>query len=93
MSILRGGQAVDDFVEGAVAAAGDHESAAVLRGFLGDFGGVPGAGGFGKFGLDTVFGKEAARVIEQAAATIAAIAGVWIVNQERVLNVRAIGDG
>src|SRR6266403_917989 len=49
VAVLLGGESVDDFVEGAVAAAGDDQAAAFEGCALGDFRGVARAGGFGKF--------------------------------------------
>jgi len=56
VAVLVGGQAVDDFVESAVTAAGDDQTAAFGGGTLGDFGGVARAGGFRKFGFDAAGG-------------------------------------
>src|SRR5207245_9700721 len=46
VAVLLGGEAVDDFIERAVTAAGDDEMAAFGRGAVGDFRGVARAGGF-----------------------------------------------
>jgi hypothetical protein len=85
VAIPVGGKTVNDFIEGTVAAAGDDQAAAFVGGAAGDFGGVAGAGGFGEIGFDAAAGENAARFIEQAASASAAVAGVGVVNQERVL--------
>src|SRR5580693_4996234 len=84
MAVFLGGEAVDDFIEGAVAAAGDDQAAAFVCGIAGDFSGVAGAGGFGEVGFDAATGENAARFIEQAAAAGAAVAGVGVVDQKSV---------
>ena len=53
MAILRTGEAVDNFVDGAIAAAGDDKLAAVGAGAFCDFDGFAGSGGFGEVGADT----------------------------------------
>src|SRR6266404_4011158 len=75
---------VDDFVQRAVTAAGDDEVAAFVGCALRDFGGMPRAGGFREIGFDPAAGKNAARLVEQAPAAAAAVAGVRIVNQQSV---------
>jgi hypothetical protein len=85
VAVLAGGEAVDDFVERAVTAAGDDEAAIFGSGTSGDFGGVAGAGGFGEVGVNPAGGKDVAGFVEQAAAAVAAVAGVGVVDQKRVL--------
>ena len=85
MAVLLSGEAVHDFVQGAVAAAGDDELAAFGGRVVSDFGGMAGAGGFGEFGFDAAQGENAASSIEKAAARRAAVTGVGIVNQKRVV--------
>src|SRR6266436_2031915 len=63
-------QTVDDFIERAVTAAGDHEAAAFGGGAQCDFGGVTRTGGFSEFGLDAASGKNMAGRIERATAAI-----------------------
>ena len=87
MAVLVSGEAVDDFVERAVAATGDDEAAPFRGGARGDFRGVARTGGFGDVGVNAAGGKDAARLVEQAATSVAAIAGVGIVDQQRVLKV------
>src|SRR6266481_1312710 len=84
VTVLISGEAVDDFVEGTIAAAGDYQAAAFKGGALGNFRGVAGAGGFREFGIDTASGKNMASRIERAAAAFASPAGVGIVNQQSV---------
>src|SRR6267142_2391482 len=78
------GKAVYDFVERAVAAAGDDELAAFVGGALRDFGGMPRAGGFREIGFDAAAGKYPSRFVEQAPSAAAAVASVRIVNQKSV---------
>jgi hypothetical protein len=80
------GQAIDDFVERAIAAAGDDELTPVTHGLLSYFRSVSRAGGFGKIGLDTVGGENLARLVDQPPPPIAAIAGVGVVDQNGVLD-------
>src|SRR6266850_4690547 len=75
---------VDDFVQRAVAAAGNDKVAAFVGGALRDFGGMPRAGGFREIGFDAAAGKKAPRFIKQAPAAAAAVAGVRVVNQKSV---------
>ncbi len=85
MPVLRSGEAVDDFIQRAVAAAGDDQAAAIADGLLRDFDGVAGAGGLSELGFNTVRSENAARLIEKLAAAIAAITRVGIVDEERVV--------
>jgi hypothetical protein len=59
--------------------------AAFSAGAMGDFDGVAGAGGFGEVGVDATVGEDTARFIERALAATPAVAGVGVVDQERVL--------
>src|SRR5207245_7508238 len=81
VTVLVGGQAVDDFVERAVAAAGNDEAAAFGGGALGDFRSMARAGGFRKFRFDAAGGENVARGIERAAAAFDTVAGVGVVCQ------------
>src|SRR6266481_2183134 len=85
VTVLIRGKAVDDFVEGAIAAAGDDQAAAFGGGALGDFRGVARAGGFSEFGIDTAGSKNVACGVERAEAALASAAGVGVVNQQSVL--------
>src|ERR1700687_1421744 len=58
VAVLVGCQAVDDFIESAVATAGDHEGAAFGGGAQRDFSGMARAGGFRKIGFDADSGKN-----------------------------------
>src|SRR5229473_1966606 len=80
-------EAVDDFIECAVATAGDHQPAAFGGGALRDLGGVARAGSFREFGFDAADGKNMARRIERAPAASAAVAGVGVVNQQSVAEI------
>src|SRR5712692_2807816 len=59
-----------------------------LSAALGDFGGMARAGGFRKIGLDAASGKNMPGRIEHAAAAAAAVAGVGVVNQQCVSQIR-----
>src|SRR6266705_1391887 len=85
MTVLMGGEAVDDFVERAVAAAGDDEAAILGGGARGDFGGMPGAGRFGEVGVNAARGKDVAGLIEQTATRATTVSGVGVVDQQGVL--------
>jgi len=85
MAVLMGGEAVDDFVERAVATASDDEAAIFGSGARGDFRGVARAGGFGEVGVNAAGGEDMARLVEQTATAMTAIAGVGVVNQESIL--------
>ena len=87
VAVLVHRQAVDDFVERAVAAAGNDQAAAFGGGALGDFRGMAWAGSFRKFGFDAAGGENVARGIERAAAAFATVAGVGVVNQQSVLEI------
>ncbi len=84
VAVLVRRQAVDDFVERAITAAGNDEAAALGGGTLGNFRGMAWASGFLKFGFDAAGGKNVARGIESAAAALATVAGIGIVNQQSV---------
>src|SRR6202521_4311568 len=74
VAVLVGCQAVDDFIERAVTAAGDHEPAAFGGGAVRDFGGVSRAGSLRNFRFDAAGGKNMAGRIQRAAAAPAAVA-------------------
>lgn len=80
MAVGLTGEAVDDFVESAVSAAGDNELAAFLAGAQGDFGGVARTGGFGQVGFNAALCEDFAGFIELFAAAIAATTGVGVVD-------------
>jgi len=83
--IFGGSQAVHDFVEGAIATAGNYQLPPVACGVVCEFGGVPGSGGFGQVRFNALRGKNAACLVEQAAPGVAPGPGVGVVNQERVV--------
>jgi hypothetical protein len=84
VAVALAGQAVDDFVQRAIATAGNHELAAFGAGLLGDFDGVTRRGGLGKLGFDSGTRKNPASFFEQATAATPVVAGVGIVNEQRV---------
>ena len=88
MTVLLAREAVHYFVEGAVAAAGDDELAALVAGTKSDFGGVARTGCFGEVGFDAAGSEDAASFVEIFAAVCASTTSVWIVNQERVAKLR-----
>src|SRR6266403_1722561 len=88
VAILMSCEAVDDFVERAVATASNDEAAAFVGGALGDLSGVARAGGFGEIGVDAAGGKNMASGIKGAFAAVAAATSVGIVNQQSVLEIR-----
>src|SRR6516165_946121 len=75
IAIRSSGQAVYNFIEGAVAAAGDDELTMFADGLLSDLNGVTGSGSLREFGLDTVRSKNTACLVEKLATPIAAITG------------------
>jgi len=88
VAIVMSGEAVDDFVERAIATTGDNQAAVFFGGPRGDFDGVAGAGGFGEFSVNATRGENVARLVEQPAACVAtAIAGVGVVDHQCVLEV------
>src|SRR6266700_5346902 len=84
-AVFLSGQAVDDFIQRAVAAAGTDELTTFGGGAPRDLRGIARCSGFGEFCFDAAQGKNAPRGIERAAASWAAVAGIGIVNQESVL--------
>jgi len=87
VAVLMSGEAVDDFVQRAVAAAGDDQAAVFVSGAGSDFGSMAGAGGFGEVGVNAARSENVARFVEQAAAAVAAVTGVGVVDQECVLQI------
>jgi len=85
IAVAGGGQAVDDFVERAVAAAGNDELAVFTDGLLSDLGGMAGTSGLGKLGFDAIGRQDATGLVEQLAPAITAVAGVGIVNEKSVM--------
>jgi hypothetical protein len=85
LAVSMGGEAVDDFVERAVAAAGDDEAAILRGGARGDFGGMAGSGRFGEVSVNAACGKDVARLIEQTATRAATVSGFGVVDQQGVL--------
>src|SRR5579859_420216 len=86
MTICLACEAVDDFVQSAIASAGDDEMAAFVIGALRDFRGIAGFGGFREVGVNSAGGKDAAGFVKHGATFAAAVAGVGVVNQERVVD-------
>jgi hypothetical protein len=84
---LRVGQTVHDFIESAIAAAGDYQLALFDYGLARDLYGVTGSGGFREFGFDSVARENAAGFIDQFSSSIAAVSGIRVVDQQRVLEV------
>src|SRR6266851_2926378 len=84
-AVFLSGQAVDDFIQRAVAAAGNDELTTFGGGAPRDLGGIARCGGFGEFCFDAAQGENAPRGVERAAASSAAVTGVRIVNQQRVV--------
>src|SRR5476649_593119 len=91
MAVLRGDQAVHNFVERAVSAACDHELTTVGGGALCDLGGVAGAARLDEFRFDAAGRKNSAHLIEQRTPPFAAVAGVRVVDQQRVAKVTRHG--
>src|SRR5262252_4132788 len=87
VTILRAGKAVDDFVYRAVTAAGDDQLAAVGTCAAGDFSGFARTGGFREVGLNTAAAKYAPGFVQLGASRGTAPAGIWVVNQQRVLKI------
>ena len=84
MAILSTGKSVDDFVERAVAPAGDDELASFGGGLLSHRRGIAGRPRFLQFGLNAAQRENAARLVQHAAPARAAVAGVRIMNQQSV---------
>src|SRR5215472_2174539 len=87
VAVVMAGETVNDFVERAVAPAGDDEATVFFGGARGDLGGVAGTGGFGEVGVNAACGENVARLIEQVVTAAAAVAGVRVVDHQRVLQV------
>ena len=85
MPILVAGEAVHHFIQRPIASARDDEMAAIFMGLLCDFCCIACFFGFRQVRVNSTLGENAASFIEHAAAAIAAIAGVRVVNQKCVL--------
>src|SRR6266568_557084 len=83
-AVFLSGQAVDDFIQRAVAAAGNHELTTFGGGAPRDVGGIARCGGFSEFCFDAAQGKDAPRGVEVATPAAAGVTGVRVVNQQRV---------
>src|SRR6266700_4875705 len=83
-AVFLSGQAVDDFIQRAVAAAGNDELTTFGGGAPRDLRGIARCSGFGEFCFDAAQGKNAPGGVEVATPAAAAIAGIGIVNQQRV---------
>jgi hypothetical protein len=84
VAVVVASKSVDDFIQSAVAAAGNYQAAAFGSGAMGDFCGMSRAGGFRELGFDAASGKNMARRLEREPAFAAASAGVGVVNQQSV---------
>src|SRR5260370_7278676 len=84
MPILLCGETVDDFIQGAVAATGNHELAAFSACTMRDFRGVAWTARFGQLGFNAARRKNAPRFVELALSSLAAVPGVGVVNHQRV---------
>lgn len=84
MPVLLTRETVDDFVQRAVAAAGDHELAAFFAGVTRNFCGVAGAARFGELGFDSALREQPACFVEFLAAAGTTSASVGIVNEKCV---------
>ena len=85
IAVRGSGQAVDDFVERAIAATGDDELTMLPDSLLGDLDSVTRPRGFREFGFDAVGGQDAAGLVEKFATAVAAVSGVGIMNEKCVL--------
>jgi hypothetical protein len=88
MAILLGGKAFDDYIERAVAAAGDHQLASFRGSSLRHGGGFARRSRFLKLHLYAALRQNAARFIEQATPAAPAVAGVRVMNQQSVAKAR-----
>src|SRR5258706_6747732 len=83
VAVLVGCQTVDDFIERAVTAAGDHEAAAFEGRAQRDFGGVTWASGFGKIRMDAASGKNMAGCREGGTAAMSGRGAGWIGDKQK----------
>ena len=83
---LRPGDAVDHFVDGAVAAADDEHFAAPRCCIASQFGGGAGARGRQESGINSGFAEDARGFFESVAAARAIASAGGIVNNRRVSN-------
>ena len=88
MAVLLGRQPIDHFIERAIASASDHQPAPFGGSALRDFRGVARPGRFREFRFDAARRKDLPRSIDRAAAFCAAVAGVGVVNQQSVSEIR-----
>ena len=82
MPVLRVSQAIHDFVECPVAAAGDDQLPAFHRCALRHFCGIAGTPSFDKFRLDAARRENSAGFVEHATSSVSTIPGVGVVNQQ-----------
>ena len=88
VSVGRESKAVDDFVERAVATAGDYKLALLANCLLGQVCGVAGAVGFREVGVNAVRSKNVASLVDEFAPAVTTVSSVGIVNQKGVLDER-----
>jgi hypothetical protein len=84
MAILLRSKAVDDFVQCAVASAGDDELPSLDSGSLSHHGGIAWRSRFLKVSLNASERQNTAGFIEHAPAAFASVAGVRVVNQQSI---------
>src|SRR5260370_34931798 len=84
MAVLVGGEAVHDFVQMAVPSTCNNQTAAFAGSAGGDIGGMARAGGVRGVGVGAAGRKNVPGLIQHAAAAMAAVAGIGIVNQQRL---------
>jgi hypothetical protein len=87
MAVLFDREAVDNFVERAIASASDDELASLDGGSLSHYRGVAGRSRFLKLGFYAAQGKNAACFVEHTAAAASTVAGVGVMNQQSVAKV------
>jgi hypothetical protein len=84
MAILRIGQTIHDFVQSPITPTRDDQLPAFGRCALRHFSGVARAARFDQFGLNAGRRENPASFVEHATASVAAIAGVRVVDQQCV---------
>src|SRR6266436_16280 len=86
MAVLLACEAVDDFIQRAIASAGDDELAAFVMSALCDLGRISGLRGFRQDRMNSARGENAASFIEHAPAAPPAATGIGVVNQQRIFD-------
>jgi hypothetical protein len=87
MTVLWAGEAVDHFVDSAVAPASDDQLAAVCASATRNLGGFTGASRFREVSLDAAGAEDPPRLVKLCTACRATAAGVGIVDQQRVAQI------